>query len=51
MKARQRAEEKEKQKQNLLELFPMAIFQGGEEGSRRRSEDQESDFVGPVQAE
>ena len=43
-------EDKEKQKQNRLELFPMAIFPGGEEGRRRR-EDQESDLVGPVEAE
>ena len=48
---RQSEEEKEKQKQNRLELFPMGIFPGGEEGTRRRSEDQESDLAGPVEAE
>ena len=41
----QSEEDKEKQKQNRLELFPMAIFPGGEEGSRRRREDQESDLL------
>ena len=39
----QSEEDKMRQRQNRLELFPMAIFPGGEEGSRRRSEEQESE--------
>ena len=44
---RQSEENKEKQKQNRLELFPMAIFPGGEEYSRRRNE--ESDLSGEAE--
>ena len=47
----QSEEDKVKQKQNRLELFPMAIFPCGEEGIRRRSEEQESDLSGPGEAE
>ena len=47
----QTEDDKEKQKLNRLELFPMAIFPGDEEGSRRRSEEQESDLSGPGEAE
>ena len=47
----QSEEDKEKQRQNRLELFPMAIFPRGEEGSGRRNEERQSDWVGPVEAE
>ena len=47
----QSEEDKAKQRQNQLELFPMAIFPRGEEGSGRRNEERQSDWVGPVEAE
>ena len=49
----QSEDDKEKQKQNRLELFPLAIFPGagGEEGSRRRREGRESDMAGPREVE
>ena len=47
----QSEEDKEKQRQNRLELFPMAIFRGGEEGSGRRREEWESDMSAPGEAE
>ena len=45
----QSEEDKEKQRQNQLELFPMAIFQKREEGIGRRREEQESGL--PSEAE
>ena len=44
-------EEKEKQRQNRLELFPMGIFSRGQEDSSRRREGHESDFSEPGEAE
>ena len=38
---RQSEEEKEKQKENCLELFPMAIFPGGERGNFQMRKDEE----------
>ena len=47
----QSEEDKEKQRQNRLELFPMAIFPGVEDGSRRRSEERKSDVSASGEAE
>ena len=48
---RQSEEDKEKQIQNRLELFPMAIFPRGVEGSGRRGLEQESDLASDIDAE